>query len=600
MIPDEIKTLVQAFLYTTERYSQEPAVTFKSRNKWQTYSYSEYRRKSLSIAAGLSELNIQPFDNIAILSGNRPEWIIADMGILSSRAVSVPLYPTLKSAQICFILKESECKVIFLEDREQFEKIRPIMADLPDLRYVVVIDPIGVEMEKSTFSFSELLEKGGVVLSKAEAAILQRARSVEAEDLASIVYTSGTTGTPKGVMLTHKNFVSNGRSILESYEILHSDSILSILPLSHVLERMAGYFACFIMAGTQYSFAEKVETVAEDMNAVSPTIFVGVPRLFEKMYSRIMNTVHSSSAVKRMLFNWAVKTGDQYHRQQIKSNPGAFIEYQYKLAYSLVLKKIHDKFGGRIRFMISGGAPLEPQISEFFNAIGLPLMEGYGLTETAPVTNVNQLKAFRIGTVGRSLPGVTVKTAEDGEILVKGPNVMKGYYKNPEATQEVFTEDGWFKTGDIGKIDEDGYLWITDRKKEMIVTSGGKNVAPQPIENLLKSSRYISQIMLIGEQRNFVSALIVPEFEALEEYARSNGIPFDSLSELVNHSQIQNLYQSELDQRMEDLPRYEQVKKFLILCEPWTINSGELTPTLKLKRQVILQNYREQVESFYR
>ncbi|MBN1354881.1 long-chain fatty acid--CoA ligase [bacterium] len=595
-----IQTLVQAFLATCERQPAFPALKFKENNHWLTLNFSDFKDRAFNVAGTLMTWGIEKGDRIAILSNNRPEWVISDMGIMCAGGVTVPLYASLQQEQIRYILAESECKIIFLEDREQLDKIRAVRERLPALTRIVLMDPLSVEMDQTVCSFNELALKPGLPEGISYDAIMKRCGSVDGEDLASIVYTSGTTGKPKGVMLSHRNFTSNVQSILVVYDIFPEDIFLSFLPLAHVLERTGGFFLGNIFSGAQYAFVESVDKVAQNILEVSPTIFVAVPRLFEKMYTRILSTVESSGKLKKSLFNWALRTGEHYQRAVRTGKPGVLAEFKHRAAYNLVYKKLHGKLGGRLRLVVSGGAPLEPRIAEFFAAIDVIIMEGYGLTETSPVTNVNMPDRCRIGSVGPALPGVGVRVAEDGEIMIKGPNVMKGYYKDPEATEEVMTADGWFKTGDIGRIDPEGFLWITDRKKEIIVTSGGKNVAPQPIENLLKTSPFINQVMLIGDKRNFIAALIVPDFDALKTWGEDKGLANLDPRDLMNHPLVLEHYETEIADMTQDLPRFEKIKKLLLIEKDWLPETGELTPTQKLKRRVIMDKYRDRIESLYR
>ncbi|MBN1551313.1 long-chain fatty acid--CoA ligase [bacterium] len=592
-------TIVESFLNTCNRQPSSTALMHKIKDKWHAITFDEFKTKTLSVSALLVNYGIESGDRVGILSSNRPEWVIADIGILTAGAVTVPLYDTLLSVQIEHILKDSECKLIFVENKSQFLKIKELNSRIPFLKYIIVMDPFGVPLEETVSSFSEILEKGGKLLNAEKDLVRNRYEKLVPDDLASIVYTSGTTGIPKGVMLSHGNFMSNAQDILSVVNVNGDDLILCFLPLSHVLERTAGFFTGCVTAGAKYAFAESIEKVGDNLREITPTILVAVPRLFEKVYARIMNTVQSSSTLRKAVFRWALRTGERSFRAKMQGVVKPFGEVKQKLATLLVFKKIHERVGGNIRLLISGGAPLEPRIAEFFASVGLSVYEGYGLTETSPVTNVNRPDKYRIGTVGTVLPSVEVKIAQDGEILVKGPNVMKGYYKKPEATAEVFTQDGWLKTGDIGRIDEDGFLYVTDRKKEIIVTSGGKNIAPQPIENLLKTNSYINQVMLIGDRKHFVAALVVPNFINLSDWAGNNGIGFDTHKNLINLPQIIEKMELEIKETAKNLPRYEQIKKIILLADEWSIETGELTPTMKLKRQVILQNYRALIEDLY-
>ncbi len=595
----EFRTIPEVFLYRTEASPDSTAIQYKSDGKWCSITYAEFRSRILGLTAYLHSIGVDAGSRAAILSQNCPEWLMMDLAIMCAGGISVPIYPTLQSVQIKHIIEESEARVILVENREQFEKIRSELGNLPNLRAVLLKDPIGIDLGENLFSLAEAIEKGRRLLSKTRDEVVERARSVDSQDLASIVYTSGTTGLAKGVMLTHENFMSNANAIARILDLSTDDSLLSFLPLSHVLERTASFFTSFLVIGLRFCFAERIETVAENLREVRPTLMVGVPRFYEKVYGRILETVYAGSKLKRTIFFWAIKVGERYQRDRMNHRESLVVQIQHHLAHALVFKKLHERVGGQMRYFISGGAPLEPRIAEFFFAVGLPIYEGFGLTETAPVTNVNTPELYRIGSVGTTIQGVQVKLADDGEVLVKGPNVFKGYFKNAEATQEAFTEDGWFKTGDIGRIDADGYLWITDRKKEIFVTSGGKNIAPQPIENFFKTNALIQQIMLVGDRRNFLSALIVPNFERLTAWAQSHGIEFTSFEELIQKPDVISKYDDEIRIMTSDFPRFEQVRKIMLVSREWTVETGELTPTLKLKRKVILENFRERIEKLY-
>jgi len=423
------------------------------------------------------------------------------------------------------------------------------------------------------------------------------ALEVKPDDVASIIYTSGTTGIPKGVILTHDNFTSNIKTLAFLVEFTHKDMVLSFLPLSHVLERMCTF--AFLYKGCSIAYAESVETVADNLMEVQPHIMVSVPRLFEKIYAVVMDNVLESPALKRKIFFWAVKTGKEYGKRKLQkqSIPG-LLRLKRNLADKLVFSKIIEKTGGRVRFFVSGGAPLPKEIADFFYALGLVVLEGYGLTETSPVIAVNTFENMKFGTVGHPIPGIDVKIAEDGEILTKGPNVMKGYYKKEAETKEAF-EGGWFHTGDIGHLDEDGFLVITDRKKDIIITSGGKNVAPQQIENLIKRSPYISNVVVTGSTRKFISALIVPDFGKLEEYARLLNITYKNKIELVKNKEIVSFILAEINKCTPNLAPYEKVKKIILLYREFEEDKGELTPTLKVKRKIVEEKYRDLIDSMY-
>ncbi len=594
------ETLCGIFLATCDRLSNQVAVRYRKDGRWADLTFKEIKERVFMLVSALQSYGLVKGDHVAILSENRPEWFITDLASLCLGVASVPLYATLKTEQIQYIIEQSESRFLFIENREQLGKIRHQLGTLPKIEKVIVFDPFGVELDEKIVSFQEAISLGRQI-DKAPEEILALIQTVQPDDLASIVYTSGTTAHPKGVMLSHANFISNMRSLKNMFVLTESDVVLGILPLAHVLERCGAYYTAFLASGSMYVFAESLDTVARDMAEVRPTFIVAVPRLFEKIYLRIIDTVKSGGGIKKVIFNWALQVGRQYHQIGGGNTTVSFaLQQQYRLAHRLVFKKLHDNFGGRIRFFVSGGASLEPRIGQFFQSVGIKIMEGYGLTETAPVNTANKLEVFRLGSVGKVLDSVRLKLAEDGEILVKGPNVTRGYYRDPEATQELFDDEGWLKTGDIGRIDEDGFLWIIDRKKEIIVTSGGKNIAPQPIENLLTSNPFISHAMLIGDTKNFISALIVPNFEKLAEWSHKNGLGDLTPEQMIQTEEIYNKVQAEIQTMIAGLPRYEQVKRFILLQHPWTVDGGELTPTMKLKRRVILRKYSSHIDALYR
>lgn len=597
---EEKSTLTEIFLATSSKFSNHSAVRFRQEGQWTDLTFGQFRERVLACALALKECGFGKGDHFAILSGNRYEWFIADLAALCLGGASVPIYETLKTDQIRYIIEQSDSVMVFAENREQLGKIRHNLDELPNVKKVVVFDPVGVELDEKTVSLQEFIKSGMEQLKTSGDEILNIAQSVKPDDLASLVYTSGTTGNPKGVMLTHWNFVSNVFSLKKMYTLSESDVILGILPLAHVLERCGAYYTAFLSSGSLYVFTESLETVARDMGEVKPTFVVAVPRLFEKIYLRILDMVQSGGAAKKAIFNWALNVGRIYHVDKRDSEPGFILQQKYRLAHKLVFSKLHQRFGGRIRYFVSGGAALEPRIGQFFASVGIKIMEGYGLTETSPVNTANCDGAVRLGSVGKAIDGVKVKLAQDGEILVKGPNVTRGYYKKPEETQELFDEDGWLKTGDIGRIDEDGFVWIIDRKKEIIVTSGGKNIAPQPIEGLLSANPYISFAMLIGDRKNYVSALIVPDFDKLSAWCKEKGLGELTPDQMVSHEDIYDKVQSEIQQTIAGLPRFEQVKKFILLRHPWTVEGGELTPTMKLKRRVVLKKYSSHIEALYK
>jgi long-chain acyl-CoA synthetase len=614
--PVEIRTLCD-ILANLERHYQKPALLrHKAAGSWRDISTDEFVGRVRALGMGLVSLGVGKGDRVAILSENRPDWTAFDHAILSIGAVNVPIYPTLQTEQVRFILDNSASRLLIVSSQAQLDKVLPVLPRVPELKTIVRLDPpagpagigggpaaagggpAGEGAAVAVVPCQEVLRAGEEAQRRDPARHQAIRASVEPGDVASILYTSGTTGDPKGVMLTHGNFVSNVNATLRIIPFTQSDLCLSFLPLTHVFERMAEF--AYLAAGGAIAYAESIDAVAQNLHELRPTVMASVPRLFEKVHARILDAVQASSRIRRLVFASALAIGRRRARVYLDGRPGpAWARLLWPLADRLVFRTLRARLGGRIRFFISGGAPLSPEISLFFHAAGIRVLEGYGLSETSPVIAVNTLDRTRIGTVGPVLPGVEVRIAEDGEILTRGPHVMKGYFRDEAGTREAM-EGGWFHTGDIGLIDADGFLKITDRKKEVLKTSGGKMVAPQPIENLLKSDRFIAQAVLIGDRRKFISALIVPEPAWLESYARLKEIPFRDLSELVDHPRVIDLFRRRIEAKMAGLPHYETVKKFRLLRRELTQEAGELTPTLKVKRRVINQKYADLIESMYR
>ncbi|MGB4704019.1 MAG: long-chain fatty acid--CoA ligase [Candidatus Saccharicenans sp.] len=589
-----IDTLARIFLNTEKTYRGKPLMLVKKEGKYVPIPTEEFSRRVRNISAGLRALGLRSGDRLIILSENRPEWVMVDMAVVCMGAVTVPIYTSLTPEQIKYIITDSEARFVVCSNQEMWAKIAAIKNELPRVDKYIIIDGPAPEGVMTL----EEVEKEGEKLNQLDPAEFDRiAESIGPDDLATIIYTSGTTGIPKGAMLSHYNLVSNVQALRAVIEYTDKDTDLSFLPLSHVLERMCTF--AWIYVGATIAYAESIDTVAQNMVEVRPTIMVSVPRLFDKFYARVIDNVLSSPPLKKKIFFWALKVGRKYARKKIDGGKiSPWLRFRYRLAYRLVFSKIVERTGGRIRFFVSGGAPLSRDIAEFFYAMGILIIEGYGLTETSPVIAVNRLNDFRFGTVGKVIPGVEVKIAPDGEIWARGPNIMKGYFKKETETREAF-EDGWFKTGDIGYLDRDGYLVITDRKKDIIVTAGGKNVAPQPIENTLKTSPYIANAVVVGNNRKFVSALIVPDFDKLEVYARENGIAFGDRHELVSRPEIYDFYMKEIERLTPHLANYEKIKKITLMEKDFEIEAGELTPTLKVRRKIVEEKYRDLIDRMY-
>ena len=567
------------------------AILTKDSGAYAPISSSELERRTIRLHLALRELGLQRGDKCALISENRWEWAVADFAMMTAGIVSVPIYPTLLADQVRYLLEHSEAKAIFCSTADQLEKILSIRDRLPNLAHVIGFDAaVGEDAPK----LADLIGTASPD-SSARQRFEKEADSVETGDLASIIYTSGTTGVPKGVMLSHSNICTNIRDSM--LDVQPEDVALSFLPLCHIAERLADYV--FFAGGVTVAYAESMEAVAANMGEVKPTMAVGVPRFFEKVHGRVMAAMADAPAIRRKLFHWAVGVGKAAapYRLQDKPLPG-LLGIQHGVADKLVFSKLRGRLGGRIRFFVSGAAPLAKHLAEFFYALGLPIREAYGLTETSPLVSINPLEDLRFGTVGKLIPNVEVRIAEDGEILVRGPNIMQGYFKMEEQTAEVMA-GGWFHTGDIGNLDADGYLSITDRKKDLFKTSGGKYIAPSPIEGRLKRSPLIELAVVVAEQRNFPSALVVPAFESLRSWAETNGIKAADNEELCANADVQRYVMSEITALCADMAGYEQVKRIALIPSEFSIAGGELTPTMKVRRNEVYKKYSAQIEAIY-
>lgn len=598
----DFKTIPQLFQIITKEFGkgkERPVFKHKINDQWANISYDELHDSTESFAMGLSSLGVKRGDKVAIIAENRPEWVYADMAILGLGGVDVPLYPISTSETIEFILNNSESVGIIVSNRFHLNKVLKIRSNCKNLRFIIVMNEKDKVADKDVYSFSDVLSQGKELKANAPNSFVENCKLCQENDLCTIIYTSGTTGEPKGVMLTHKNIVSNVKSAHEIFDIGETDIFLSFLPLCHIFERMGGYYTAFSCGG-MIAYAESIEKIASNMEDIKPTIMTAVPRLFERMYSKIKRNVEGQPEKKQKIFNWAIEIGKEYHISRKSGNPiPIFLTLKHKLADKLVFGKLREKTGGKLRFFISGGAALARELGQFFEAAGILIVEGYGLTESSPVIAANRPNDYKFGTVGKTMPGVEIKIAKDGEILAYGPNIMQGYYKNKKETEDTI-KDGWLYTGDIGVFDAEGFLIITDRKKHLFKTSGGKYIAPTPIENMFLASKYIDQFILIGDRRMFLSALIVPDYEALKEYADANRIQYKNVEELVEMKQIYELLDKELDQFQKKLANFERVRKFAILDKPFTIETGELTPSLKVKRKVIEERYKDLIEDMYK
>jgi long-chain acyl-CoA synthetase len=568
----------------------------KRDGRWTQLSYRELADRVETLSLGLLELGIQPGDRVAILSENRPEWAIADYACLAARCTDVPIYPTLPAKQVEYCLCDSGASAILVSTRHQLEKITSLRPRVPGLKHVIAIDADATGPGVTTL---EQVYAAGQAARSRRSSWKSDALKVGPGDLATLIYTSGTTGDMKGVMLTHGNIAYDVSTCASLFSFRESDECLSFLPLSHIFERMFGHYSMF-HAGVLINYAESVDSVASDMERWRPTLMASVPRLYEKIYSRVLEKVRGQPRMKQRLFQWARRLGETVVDLRLSGQPvPAKIAAQFWVADRLVFRTLRKRTGGRLRFFISGGAPLSADVARFFHAAGMPILEGYGLTETSPVIAVNTFEHLRLGTVGRPIPGVEVKIADDGEILTRGPNVMAGYYRKPEATSEALDQDGWFHTGDIGQLDADGFLSITDRKKDLIVTAGGKNIAPQPIEGLVKASKFVSNAVMLGDRRRFPIMLVVPNFETLSSWAKTQGIATDDIEAMLRRPEVESKMDREVRTTLRDLARFEVPKKLLLLSRDFSIEAGELTPTLKIKRRVVEQRHRAAIEELY-
>jgi long-chain acyl-CoA synthetase len=562
-------------------------------------SSKELFERIRDVSLGLSALGIGHGDRVAIVSESRPEWLIADLAVLVAGAVTVPVYPTLSGSQARYILDDSSARVAIVSTRQQLDKVQEIRHQVPALEAIIVFDADDAA-GASVMAFAQLAERGHARMTAEWGAgreFREGARRVRPDDLATIIYTSGTTGEPKGVMLTHGNLVPNVKAGAKVLQVTQDDVALSFLPLSHAFERTVSYI--YLFCGVSIVFAESFDTIGRDLGMVRPTVLTAVPRVFEKLHARILEKGQAAPGLKGSLFRWAVGVAMASGRAALRGqSPPLLTSIQQPLADRLVFSKIREGVGGRVRYLVSGSAPLPVSIAEFFHGVGLRIIEGYGLTETAPILTVNPPDAPRAGTVGRPLPGVELRIADDGEILARGPNVMSGYYRKPDATAEVL-RDGWFHTGDIGSIDAEGYLQITDRKKDLLVTSGGKKIAPQPIEATLKRSSIVSEVVLLGDRRKYPIVLIVPDFAGLERRLKDLGRPPGTREELVRRPDVLAIYQELVDALNRDLSQFERIKKLALLPVEFSIESGELTPTLKVKRKVVEERWRDTIDALY-
>ncbi|MHB2148278.1 AMP-dependent synthetase/ligase [Calditrichota bacterium LG25] len=589
--------LTTMILNQTQKHLDRAALFHKENHSWKSITWREMGKQITSVSSALLNWGVLPQERIGIYSQNRPEWTISDYGIMGVRGITTTIYATSSESDLEYIINDAQIEILFIGGQEQYDKAIKILSENKTLKKMIVFDrSTKIQADEKVIYFDDFIAQG--LANYNEQALKQRLNEASPEDIATIIYTSGTTGRPKGVMLTQRNFFSQFKALDPLFNFSENDIELCFLPLSHAYQKSSTHWTQ--SHGVTVYYCENPREVLDCFKEVRPTFMVGVPRLYEKMYAKVFATLENASDFKRSLFEWALEVGKEYQYKAFKKeNISPYLRLKHTLARKLVLNKIRNIMGGRLNFFSAGGAPLSSEIEEFFFAAGIFIAQGYGLTETSPVVSCNRPDQFKFGTPGKVVDICQVKIAADGEILVKGENVMKGYYRKPELTAEVLSPDGWFKTGDIGYLDSDGFLHITDRKKDIIITAGGKNIAPQPIESHIGKDYYIEQIALIGDKRKYITALIVPSFEALEEFAQKHDIKYDTLSELVNNEKVIQFYQQRLDELSKPLSGYERIKKFTLLPQPFSVEKGEITPTLKLKRKVIEKNYRDEIERMY-
>jgi long-chain acyl-CoA synthetase len=588
-MPNKIRTINQRFAEIAAKHPDLPALTAREGKEWKTLTYRELRTEVRRFSVGLRTLGLERGDRVAILSENRTEWAIADLACLAAAGVTVPIYSTLPPPQVAHILTDSGAKIVIVSDKKQRAKIDEIRAQCPDLLHVVVMDEDAAV--EGVLTFQDILKRGDEAAASLEETYEVRRGSVTPRDLMCLIYTSGTTGNPKGAMLTHGNMAAAVEAAAAVFPFVPPhETFLSFLPLCHVFERVTYFLALSIGAHTVYN--DSLFKLMENLGEKKPSVMQCVPRVFETMHERIVDTAAKSDDKKRKMFEWAMGVGDKAARRRNAGQMvGPILAAEALVADKLVSSKVRERFGSKLRFFVSGGAALKHDTAQFFNAIGIPILEGWGLTETTAAASVNPYGRAKVGTVGKSMPGVTVSKAADGELLIKGPTIMKGYWKNDTATAEVIDSDGWFHTGDIGEIDSEGYIKITDRKKDILVLPNGKNVAPQPIETKLKASPYIAEIVLLVAGGAGVGALVVPNFDKMKSWAKENGKSFADNGELATDSAARKLIKTEIDRLSSELADFEKIKRFALLPQNLTIDGGELTPTLKVKRKVVLQKY---------
>ncbi len=592
-------TLNELFLAAVERFKDRSvALRWKPADKWVDISYRELRARVEAVSLAMADLGIRPGDRVALLSENRPQWAITDYAALALGALDVPVYPTLTVKQVEYILRDSGAVAVFVSTAELLAKVQEVRSRLPALKHIIAFNG-GLE-GNGVMSFESFEARGRELKDPGWEA---RALAARPDDVATIIYTSGMTGEPKGVMLTHGNITSNVVAGLKRIPVQESPDLqecLSFLPLSHIFERMAGHYL-MLHAGVVINYAVSIDTVSADMMDIKPTLMCAVPRLYEKIYARVQENALAGSAIKRNIFFWAKRVGEACADLDLAKKPlPADLKVLRRIADKLVFSKLRARTGGRLRFFVSGGAPLNPEIARFFFAAGLPVMEGYGLTETSPVITVNTPEEVKLGTVGKVLPGIEVTIADDGEILTRGPHVMKGYFNRPDATAEMIDSEGWLHTGDIGELDAEGFLRITDRKKDLLVTAGGKNIAPQLIELAVKTSKWVVNAVMLGDKRPYPIMLVVPNIPLLREWAARHNYTYINDDALLARVETNEKMEREIHAKLGDFAKYELPKKVALLKEDFSIERGELTPKMSVRRKVVEERYKDLIEAVYR
>jgi len=597
----EEKTINQVFKDRVQKYGSRIALEKKLNGKWDSVSWEDYYKRAAYVGLALKDMGLQKGDRVSLLSENRLEWLYADMGVLGAGGCIVPIYPTLIDEEVEYIVSHSDSKFLIVENNAQLQKGLYTAKRYPGLKKIIVIDSTGKTANPMIMGYNELLDKWKALYNKDAEAFASLADTIAQDDLATIVYTSGTTGVPKGAMITHKNIMAviKALDIMEPHYAYDSDQTLPFLPLSHVFERVAGHFYGMYV-GITASYAESLDTLIQDIQEKRPTVVLAVPRVLEKVYQQILSQVQDQTPFKQKVFYWGQKVGSKISElREQKKNPGFNLSLKYKIAYAIIFKKLQNALGGRVRWMTASGAPTAREIILFFNSAGIMVIEGYGMTECCAPATMSNIADYRIGTVGRPLPGVDITIADDGEILIKGDNVFKGYWKMPEETKDSFTQDGYFMSGDIGLFDEAGFLMITDRKKDLIITSGGKNVAPQKIENLIKSDPLFLEAIVIGDKRKYLTVLVNISQEQAERIAKEKGINVNSLHDLFNNPRFKTIVEEHIEKCNQKLARYETVKKVGIIKNEFSKETGELTATLKVKRKAVQQKYQSIIDSLY-